>query len=102
MTVQPEKLLTSKHCLRSLRQRHHFAGVVHGAGRLCHHGVTPPARSPTAGWAAWPPLDPATVLGPAGDEKLLAKGSPSCTCNIAVVPGTMLMDWREFRGEPGT
>lgn len=41
MTVQPEKLLTSKHCLKSLRQHDHFAGMVHGAGRLCSRGVTP-------------------------------------------------------------
>lgn len=48
------------------------------------------------------PLDRVIVLGPAEDERLLAKSSPSCTCDIALAPGTMLMDWREFRGEPGT
>lgn len=26
---------------------------------------------------------------------------PTCTCNIAFGAGMMLMDWREFRGEPG-
>lgn len=98
MTVQPEKLLTSKHCLKSLWQHDHSAGVVHGAGHLCSRGVTP-ARS---GQAARAPLDQGIAPGAAEDARLLAKGSPSCTCDIALAPGTMLMDWREFRGEPGT
>lgn len=41
MTVQPEKLLTSKHCLKSLWQRDGFAGAVYGARSLCSHSVTP-------------------------------------------------------------
>ena len=64
--------------------------------------ASPPARSPRAGGAARAPLDPGVAPGPAEDERLLAKGSSSCTCDIALVPGTTLMDWREFRGEPGT
>lgn len=64
--------------------------------------ASPPARSPRARRAARAPLDQGIVLGPAEDERLLAKGSPSCTCDIALVPGTMLMDCREYREEPGT
>lgn len=101
MTVQLEKLLTSKHCLKSLWQRDGFAGVVHGARSLCSHSVTP-ARSPCAAQDAQAPLEPGITLRAAQDQGLLLKNSPSCTCNIALIPGTMLMDWREFRGEAGT
>ena len=55
--VQPEKLLTSKHCLKLLWQRDHFAGVMPGAGHLCSHGVTPgkvPAFRPGSTGTAGP------------------------------------------------
>lgn len=75
--------------------------MVQGAGHLHSHGVTRPGPHHWTG-AAQALLDHSILLGPAEDERLLAKGSPSCTCDIALSPGTILMDWREFRGEPGT
>lgn len=96
MTVQPEKPLTSEHCLRSLWQHERFAGVVQGRGHCSHPGTSGPG-----------PLGMGTaargiVLASGEDERLLAQGSPACTCDIVLLAGTMLMDWREFRGEPGT
>lgn len=74
-------------------------------GAFCRRGagswgaLSPPARSLCASQTARAPLDQGLACR---DKRLLVTGSPSCTCDMALVPGTMLMDWREFRGEPGT
>lgn len=75
MTVQPEKLLTSKHCLKSLWQRDGFASAVHGARSLCSRGVTP-GTVPVCRWGCSGTAGPEHRAGSCQAQEALGEKLP--------------------------